>query len=610
MRWVWFALLLALAPHPAPPEENNFAIEGTVVRLGTTEPLEGIEVTLIRPNANLKVPRTPELQAVMENVASRILSLPNVTSEKTRATLVARGIADGEKTLGLTPGTLLPPDITSVATDAAGKFAFRNLSPGPHTVRVQRDGYFGPFGTNTVVSRRVSVEADHASTRVEFGMRQGGMVSGRVLDPDGRPVAGVQVRPSLITYGDGLGPYVNGRGRLTPMNEGVRTDYRGEYWLPWLPPGKYYVEAAPPSDKEWVRTLFPNAKDLSTAALVTVISDVVIEGIDILFRPEESPLFTVSGIAVNPLHVDNTGNRPISSFLLAPREPGVMDPDFPPIFVNTTFLNENREFEIHDVRPGSYDLYAVYEGSFDSVESGSNISRFFFGRAPVEVRDEDVKDIQLDIRPGVDLDGRVLFNGSPGNPVGLRVFLRAQETMPRLYMKAFETIPVDSSGKFHAEHVPEGRLKLDLGGTLPEGAYVEDIRQGGRSVFDDGFFLYGRSETIEVVVNSRGLVVEGIVENSDQKPVPYVTVVLVPPEQQRRNASRYRRAITDESGKFSIKTVPPGIYTAYAWEGGLPTDSWLDDNFFSKYQGQGKIVNVVPNSRIQLQLLSIPPSEQ
>ena len=46
MRWAWFALLLTLAPQPATPEESKFTIEGTVVRLGTTEPLSGIEVTL------------------------------------------------------------------------------------------------------------------------------------------------------------------------------------------------------------------------------------------------------------------------------------------------------------------------------------------------------------------------------------------------------------------------------------------------------------------------------------------------------------------------------------------------------------------------------------
>src|SRR6188768_866690 len=131
MRWAWFALLLTLAPQPATPEESKFTIEGTVVRLGTTEPLSGIEVTLIRPNPNLKLERTPELQAVMEDLALRLLSRPDpiVTSNATTARLeaesLARRVADGEKTLGLPPGTLLLPEITTVTTDAAGKFSFK-----------------------------------------------------------------------------------------------------------------------------------------------------------------------------------------------------------------------------------------------------------------------------------------------------------------------------------------------------------------------------------------------------------------------------------------------------------------------------------------------------
>jgi hypothetical protein len=66
MRWAWLALLLTLAPQPAPQDVNSFAIEGTVVRVGTTEPLTGIEVTLIRPNPSQRLPGTPELQSVME----------------------------------------------------------------------------------------------------------------------------------------------------------------------------------------------------------------------------------------------------------------------------------------------------------------------------------------------------------------------------------------------------------------------------------------------------------------------------------------------------------------------------------------------------------------
>ena len=143
-----------------------------------------------------------------------------------------------------------------------------------------------------------------------------------------------------------------------------------------------------------------------------------------------------------------------------------------------------------------------------------------------------------------------------------------------------------------------------LGG-IPANAYVEDIRQGGRSVYDEGFILSNPPIPIEVSVNTSGVLVRGVVENSDHKPVPRVMVVLVPPENLRQNPGRYRTAVSDDAGKFEIPNVATGNYTAFAWEGALPT-SWENAKFIAKYQDQGKILNVQPNGQTELILRALP----
>ena len=98
---------------------------------------------------------------------------------------------------------------------------------------------------------------------------------------------------------------------------------------------------------------------------------------------------------------------------------------------------------------------------------------------------------------------------------------------------------------------------------------------------------------------------QGTVLNADGKPAANATVVLVPPQSRRQNALLYRNVTTNETGTFTLRGVPPGPYTIFAWES-VPPTAWQNAEFIARYEGRGKQFNVSAGSVAEIQLNVIP----
>jgi hypothetical protein len=174
--------------------------------------------------------------------------------------------------------------------------------------------------------------------------------------------------------------------------------------------------------------------------------------------------------------------------------------------------------------------------------------------------------------------------------------------MPDAFATIVGTISVDASGNFSAPDIASARYMLQVSG-LPETAYVADIRQGGTTVFNTGFSVGNQPALpLEIVVSANGGTIEGNVQTSEHKPAASSMVVLVPPADQRQNALLYKNTPTDEKGNFSLKGVPPGEYTLFAWES-VPFTAWMNPDFLSKYQDRGRAVVVSQGTRLEAQLV-------
>jgi hypothetical protein len=354
-----------------------------------------------------------------------------------------------------------------------------------------------------------------------------------------------------------------------------------------LPRNVYYPGVL---DIKSATRIAPNGKDL---------------GIDIQVPPAE--VFSVSGTVVNSLSAkSSTGAelpRAVSSFYLASADPNSrIDPFLVSSRINGEPDAQESPFEIVGLSPGTYILYPANLGSLVGGPSGTNPTL-------VEIQDRDVTGLRIELKPSVNLQGRVLLDGDASaislERIGLGI--RAKDRIPGVLMiNAFVSPPAAQTGEFTITGViQEVRLGL-VANFLPSDAYVSDIRQNGNSVLNDGFIWSNPSAgLIEVRVSPRGGSVQGIVRDTTQQPVKQATVILVPDLARRNNSLLYMRVLTDNGGRFGLRGVAPGEYKLFAVQEAPPFGAEADSEFIATHESRGLAVTVAPGTPVEIQL-SLP----
>jgi hypothetical protein len=307
--------------------------------------------------------------------------------------------------------------------------------------------------------------------------------------------------------------------------------------------------------------------------------------------------FNISGFTVNnsPQVRQNVTDWSVSTFYLVPVVPDAAD-DTPLEFQNAIPIESrpNGEFEIRNVPTGRYELYPYFRLGYLRPIS----LRVHTSRNLVEVRDADIRNLQITVNPGVTLRAEVVAT-APNDWLKLNLLslgLRVIDSMPR----TFAAVPrqFDSNGRLTLEYMPEARYALSLNG-LPENAYVSDVQQNGRSIFDNGLLLEGQPNPVQILVNRGGGTVSGRVR-TPRGSTQDITVVLVPPPGRRNNAALFRTASMEEDGAFTIRGVAPGTYTLVFLENRPSGEPWLNADFMAKYEGRARAIEVKAGSAIQL----------
>jgi hypothetical protein len=158
------------------------------------------------------------------------------------------------------------------------------------------------------------------------------------------------------------------------------------------------------------------------------------------------------------------------------------------------------------------------------------------------------------------ISGGVIMDRSiTSNVSGLRIKL------VRSTVEFDQTIeaPVAPGGAFTMPHVAQTAEYDVVLEPIPPGIYVRSINAGGRNL------LQGRSrllpnQPVQIVLAAATDDLEVRVKKGNSSPAG-VQVVLIPEPLLRRRADRYITGFTGESGDL-VLTVPPGRYTAYAFE--------------------------------------------
>jgi hypothetical protein len=124
----------------------------------------------------------------------------------------------------------------SVWTDSEGKYRLE-LAPGSYYAAVDGAGFYEiENGTASQQLRTVTVLSGEVSSSVDFDVVRGGVITGKIINPEDAPV--VEVSVTLLPVDGKPAPVLSGRSPLTNATNG-RPDDRGIYRLYGIAPGRY-----------------------------------------------------------------------------------------------------------------------------------------------------------------------------------------------------------------------------------------------------------------------------------------------------------------------------------------------------------------------------------
>ena len=178
---------------------------------------------------------------------------------------------------------------TSTTTDEDGRFVFIDIEPGRYRFNAQKGGFAIVVGL--VPPPMIELKSGERIDNLRLTLQRGGVITGRVVDQTGEPLADARVmvlrKPPMPPQSSRAGAAATAArlaNRLLPAGSGGQTDDRGEFRLHSLPPGDYYVQAAPrlysggsvgpggaaAAATTMVPTYFPSTTDSSAAQPIQV----------------------------------------------------------------------------------------------------------------------------------------------------------------------------------------------------------------------------------------------------------------------------------------------------------------------------------------------------
>lgn len=236
------------------------------------------------------------------------------------------------------PGNVpLPVEESRAKQDKEGKFALFAPKPGNYVVEGTAESYAGCFSDVFTITEGQTIEG------VTVKMTTGGVLRGRVVDSNGKPVARAVVTSNDDDWTDD--PFMQSLGEYYPTlatRREVRTDSDGAYEIKGLSPALYQVDV---QHAEYTRNIVKGLQ--VTEGETTAVEDVV------LARGA-----TVRGTVYEP------SGKPLAGSVVQLTSTDVVN-GFPLQYEGKTDAKGN--YEIRHVRTGTYDMRALR-----TAEAGAN----------------------------------------------------------------------------------------------------------------------------------------------------------------------------------------------------------------------------------------------
>ena len=459
------------------------------------------------------------------------------------------------------------PNARTASTGLEGEFEIRELPAGRYTITASRSGFLSSqYGQRRSGDQGKPLEVADGATieSIDFALDRAGVISGRVTDETGEPVANASVYNLQAQF-------FRGRRQFVPVATGLpghaTTDETGLYRLTPVPPGDYVIVATfretwVSDDKEkqtlgYAPSYFPGTASVADAQRIKIVAGQEAAAIDFSLVPGRTAAIsgTVTAVDGAPL---GGADVVLRQEMMGPMGGSVG-------FPGRARTAADGAFKLRNIAPGEYIVEATGTAGDRGNESAS---------MPLTVLGPDIDGLILRADAGGLVAGRVVTDSGDALPASTARVVTQSATFVR---SSTAVPPVEDGlagpdGRF-IRRGPTGPAFVRIGG-LPAGWALKRVQIGEREVTDVPIDIRAglTLPDVTVVITKRLGGIGGTVTDAQGRPADG-PVVLFPADAAKWHEAvgSLRSARPDQAGKYRFDTVRPGDYLIIAVE---QMESW------------------------------------
>jgi 5-hydroxyisourate hydrolase-like protein (transthyretin family) len=455
-------------------------------------------------------------------------------------------------------------DLPRGKTGDDGTYQIVNVAPGSYEVSPSAPAYVAGGGGR---SRTVVVGEGEVIENINFSLVKGGVVTGKVVDADGRPVIAHQVSLFRADAWDVRQQQMQQQQRgSTParpnpifQSGAAMTDDRGVYRMFGLQPGKYkvgvgrgeetFTASISTGQRSFRQVFHPDVTDQAKATIIEVSEGSEATGIDVtLGRPVQT--YTASGLIV-----DGESGSPMPGMRFALQRMRADRPEFVSSFVAS---NSDGQFTAEGLLAGKYSAVVMPE---PNVEVRAEPLTF-------DIIDQDITGLTIRINKGASITGVVVIeNENQAATAQLaKAIISAYVANPNIVggLGQGATSQINADGSFRVGGLPAGMAVLNVSSRQGEftrsGSFFQVRLERDGVVQARGIELReGEQATgVRLVVSLGTATIRGAIKVNGEMPENVNFYVRI-----NRNGEQFTGVMpprVDSRGRFAIEGLPPGQY--------------------------------------------------